>query len=240
MNLKVQGIVLNAINYNDKYLLVQIYTDILGRVTYMVSKSNSKSSKVRRYLFSPLSLLEMEVEHRDARDIQRIKEARLVYPMYSISMDMGKTSVAFFMAEFLTRVLKDSGENRNLFDFLSHSIQILELSNNSIANYHLVFMVRMTRFMGFYPNLEDYKQGQIFDMLNGLFVSRQPLHKHYVSAAESLALSRLARISYENMHVFKFSRQDRVSILNRILDYYRIHLNDFPALKSLDVLHELF
>ncbi len=79
-------------------------------------------------------------------------------------------------------------------------------------------------------------------MINGgEFVSFQPpLHRHFLNRYDSKALSMLARISYENMHKFAFSRHDRLNIINRMLEYYRLHLYDFPALKSLDILHELF
>lgn len=237
---KVQGIVLNTINYNDKYILTQIYTDTLGRVTYMVPKTSGKSSKVKRNLFTPLSVLDLEVEHRDSRDIQRIREAHIALPVYSISCDMGKSTIVFFLSEFLNRILRDVNDNQALFEFLYQSVQILEYTEKSTANYHLVFMVRLSRFLGFYPNLEDYSPGYIFDMLNGTFVSRQPMHRHFVSQTESISLAKLGRMTYDNMHLFRFSQKDRTNIINRILEYYRIHIGDFPPIKSLDILHELF
>jgi len=188
----------------------------------------------------PLSLVEMDVEHRTSRDIQRIKEAHSLYPLFSIPGDLSKSSMVFFLSEFLVKVLKDVNENKILFQYLFQSVQVLELAEKGIANYHLVFILNLTRFLGFYPNLEEYNEGDIFDMLNGVFVTKQPLHNHYVNRTESFALSKLARISYENMHLFKFSRQDRINIINRIIEYYRIHLSDFPSIKSLEVLHELF
>lgn len=237
---KTQGIVLSTLNYNDKYILVQVYTDTLGRVTYMVSKAQSKTSRVPKVLFQPLSILELEVDHQPSRDIQRVREAQRAVVFEAIPLDMVKTSMAFFLSEFLTKTLKDTEPNKNLFEFIKYAILILENAEHSIANFHMVFMLRMSHFLGFYPNLEEYKVGSLFDMLNGEFVQSQPLHRHYVTRSESEALSRLGRISFTNMHLFQFSRQDRINILNRILEYYRIHLTDFPPLKSLDVLHELF
>lgn len=237
---KIKGIILNTINYNDKYILAQVYTNNLGRVTYMVPKSNSKTSKVRKSLFSPLSILEMEVEHRDSRDIQRIKEAHIALPLYSIPESMSKTAIVFFLSEFMSKVLKEINDNNKLFDFLYQSVYILENADKSIANYHLVFMLNLSYFLGFYPNLEEYSEGNYFDMLNGEFTYKQPLHNHFVNSRDSFALSRLARISYENMHLFKFSQQDRINIINRMLEYYRIHLGEFSEIKSLEVLHELF
>lgn len=237
---KTDGLVINTINYSDKYILVQIFTKEFGRVTYMVSKTRSKTSKVQRSLFYPLALLHLQVEHKPSRDIQHIKEAQLLHHQYDTMSNIGKTSVVFFLSEFLSRILKDTDRSEHLYDFLQQSVRLLEMTDKSIANFHLVFMLKLSHFLGFYPNLEDYQANSIFDMRNGEFVTQQPLHNNYVNRAESADLARLARISFENMHKFIFKRQDRINIINRILEYYRLHLNEFPKLKSLDVLHELF
>lgn len=237
---KTQGLVLNTINYNEKYILVHVFTESFGRVTYMVSKTKSRNTKVPRSLFSPLALLDLEVDHQASRNIQRIREVRSTFHFIDIPTHMSKTSMAFFLSEFLSRVLKDINDSKHLFRFLHQSIRVLEMTDNSIANFHLVFMLKLSQFLGFYPNLQDYTANNYFDMMNAEFVSTQPLHRHYLNRQESAALSRLARISYTNMHKFVFSRKERITIINQILEYYRLHLYDFPPLKSLDVLHELF
>lgn len=236
---KTRGLVINTINYNDKYILAHIFTENFGKVTYMVAKTKSRSSKVPKSFFTPLALLDMEVDHQLSREIQRIREVGWLLQTYSISSDMKKTCMVFFISEFLSRVLKEVNESKLLFDFLYQSVQILEMTDKSVANFHLAFMLKLSRFLGFYPNLEEYSKGQYFDMMNGEFVYMQPF-KHYVNQQESFALARLGRISYENMHKFEFSRQERINIINRMLEYYRLHLSDFPQLKSLDILHELF
>ena len=237
---KTQAIVLSTINYNDKYLLASLYTSEFGRVTYMVPKSKSKAGKIQKSMFAPLSILEMETDHQAKRDIQRIKEAQILYPLYSIQGNMVKTSIVFFLSEFLSRVLKETDEFQIIYNYLSQSVQVLEETEKGLANFHLVFMLKLTRFLGFYPNLEGYHENDYFDMLNGIFVSNQPLHNHYINKIDSKSLSLLSRISFENMHYFVFSRQDRLNIINRMLEYYRIHLHEFQTLKSLDILHELF
>lgn len=240
MHQKTKGVVLNTINYNDKYMLVRIYTDIAGQVTYMVSKSKSRTTKVPRAIFSPLAVLEMEVDHQPKREIQRIKEARPALHFYAISSHLAKTSMAFFLSEFLSRVLRDTGDSRLVFDFIYQSVQILEMTDKNIANFHLVFMLKLSRFLGFYPNLENYSRHSVFDMMNGEFTTGQPVHRHFLGLDDSEVLSRLSRITYENMHHFAFNRSDRVTIVDRMVEYYRLHLYDFPQLKSLEVLHELF
>lgn len=231
--------VLNTINYNDKYVLSTVFSEDFGCVTYMVAKAKGKSAKVARSLFSPMALLTMDVDHQPLRDIQRVREAQPIIQFYSIPNDMKKTSLVFFVSEFLSRVLKDISDSKVLFGFLEQSTQILEMTNKNIANFHLVFILKLSRFLGFYPNLGDYKKGQYFDLLNGEYVTFRPLHQHYINQQESFALSRLHRITFENMHKYGFTQQERLNIINRMLEYYRLHLYDFPNLKSLDVLHEI-
>ena len=240
MFFKADGLVVNVINYNDKYILARVFTREFGQVTYMVPKSKGKAAKVQRSLFSPFALLQLEVEHKPSRSIQRVREAQVLFHQFDTMSDIGKTSMVFFLSEFLNRVLGETEENKHLFGFLEQSVQILEMTDKSIANFHLVFMIRLSHFFGFFPNLRNYTSGSYFDMRNGEFVQRQPLHNNYVNKEESAYLARLSRINFENMHKFLFNRQERVLIINRILEYYRLHLHDFPKLKSLDVLHELF
>ncbi len=240
MQLKTQGIILNNVKYNDKYSIVQIYTLHAGRIAYILPRSKGKSTKISNNLFSPLNILELEVEHQPSREIQRIREARNIFPYQTIHYDIAKTSIVFFLSDFLSKVLKDSNDSKLIYQFITNSMEVLDVSERSIANFHLVFMVNLVRFLGLYPNMENYQSGDYFDLMAGEFVSSLPLHKHYISKEESLVLSRLSRMNYGNMHRFAFNREDRIAIINHILEYYRLHVHQFPELKSLDVLHELF
>jgi len=42
-----------------------------------------------------------------------------------------------------------------------------------------------------------------------------------------------------NLPLFRLSRKKRNTIVEYLLEYYRLHIYDFPPLKSLDVLREL-
>ena len=63
---------------------------------------------------------------------------------------------------------------------------------------------------------------------------------HFVKPDEASRINILMRMNYETMHLFAMSRAERNRCLTIINDYYRLHLPDFPLLKSLDVLKELF
>ncbi|RHJ86473.1 DNA repair protein RecO [Parabacteroides sp. AM08-6] len=237
---KTRGIVLHAIPYNDKYSIIYMYTEAFGRVSYLVARGRGKKSPVAKALFMPLSVVEMEVEHLNKRDLHRIRETKLCYPLTDLFCNPLKNVLALFLSEVLFRVVKDTEPDARLFEYLYEAIRLLEFADEGVANFHLVFLLRLLHYMGIYPNADSYTAGTYFDMLNGVFADCIPMHRHYLNREESAIFARLLRISFENMSLYTFSRQDRVKIINRILEYYRLHLPDFPEIKSLAVMQDLF
>ena len=235
-----KGIVLHTIPYKDTYSIIYMYTESFGRSSYMVPRRTGKKTSVSRSLFMPLSILDLEVEHLNKRDIHKIKEARLSYPMNSILYDPVKNVLALFIAEVLFRAVKDTQPDERLFRFMSDSILLLDSVERGVANFHIVFLIHLLHYLGIYPNTEDSREGTYFDMMNGIFVMQQPSHPYFLSPLETKVMSRLLKITYENMSLYSFSRQDRVQIIQRVLDYYRLHLPDFAEIRSLQVLQALF
>jgi DNA repair protein RecO (recombination protein O) len=237
---KTKGIVLHSLNYNDQYRIVHIYTEEFGRVPYLVSKSRRKKTGASAVLFHPFAVLEMEVDHQHLREIQRIREARPLIVLTSIPHDPVKIPVVMFLSEFMYKAVKDLQPNSLLFDFVFRSIAVFDLLEAGVANFHLVFMIKLSRFLGFYPNDEGYMSGMFFDMQHGAFVTGKPGHPFFLSPEDSKVFLLLLRMNYENMHVYAFSRHDRVNIIHRILDYYKVHFSTLMELKSLDILQALF
>jgi DNA repair protein RecO (recombination protein O) len=237
---KTRGIVLLSFPYSDDYSIVHIYTEAYGRTPYMVSRARSRKSAVSKALFMPLAIIDMEVDHHNNRELQRIRETRLAYPLNHLFTDPVKNALALFLAEVLFRVIRVTEADGPLFDFLYRSILLLEETERGVANFHLVFLLQLLAHLGFQPNTETYAEGSFFDMLNGIFIPRPPLHKHFLDKEESQVFARLFRINYENMSLYAFSRHERVGILQRMITYYRLHLPEIPEIKSLAIFQSLF
>ena len=174
------------------------------------------------------------------RDVQRLKEVVRQFPLYELSTNMTKVSLVFFISEFLSFILRESDNNELTFDYLKNSVEMLEAAEKGLANFHLAFMMGLTRFLGIYPNTEfTGEQRFFFDMQYGEFVANEPVHSYYLNRRESTYLCDLRRMNYGNMHLFKLSRNNRNEIVDRLLDYYRLHVYNFPPLKSLEVLREI-
>ena len=237
---KLEGIVLCSFKYNDKKNIVHVFTKQGGRMSFLIPAVRSRKSTVNQVLFQPLSLVEFEAEVRPKATLHVIKEAKLSFPFVSLPYDPYKSGIALFLAEFLFRALKEETDNETLYAYLEHSIRWLDSCERNFANFHLVFLMRLSRFLGLYPYIESYQEGSYFDMLNACFTLQQPLNGVYVVPSEAVHIHNLMRMRYETMHLFLMNRLERNRCLDLILAYYRLHLPDFPELKSLPILKELF
>ena len=235
------GIVLHVLKYNDTSNIVDIYTEQVGRASFLVKIPHSRKSNVRNVLFQPLAFVEIEADVRPVSSLHRILEVKSLFPFRSLPYHPYKSSIGMFLAEFLYRALREEGENAPLFAYLRHSILWLdECEGKSFANFHLVFLMRLSRFLGLYPNVDDYTSGCYFDMLNACFTPLLPTSGSFLKPEEAGRIRLLLRMNYETMHLFGMNRVERNRCLTVINDYYRLHIPDFPILKSIDVLKELF
>jgi DNA repair protein RecO (recombination protein O) len=116
----------------------------------------------------------------------------------------------------------------------------LDGQQSRFANFHLVFLLRLTRFLGFYPNLDDYKDGDYFDLRESVFMRIPPVHRDLLHQEEAQKVQLMMRMDFPTMHLFRMSHQERNRLLEVSLKYYRLHLPDFPEMKSIDVLQALY
>ena len=238
---KTKGIVLRTVKYKDTSVIAEIYTEYCGRASFMVPVSRSRKATVKLSLFQPLALIELEADFRNNASIYKVRDAKPYHPFTSLPFEPYKSAIALFLSEFLCRAVREEMENRPLFAYLEHSIIWLDECRAGFSNFHLVFLMRLSRFLGLYPNLDNYHRGDCFDLRNACFTTLPPQHHtDYIGPEEAAQLQQLIRMNYDTMHLFAMSRHDRIRCLTMINQYYRLHLPDFPVLKSLEVLKELF
>lgn len=247
MQVKSRGVVLRVQKYNDEAQIVDVFTEQEGRVGFLVRISRSRRSGVRSTLFQPLALVELEWNHRVGGGLQRLKWASaLPLSLSSIPYDPYKASIALFLSEFLSHAVREEQDSRWLFAYVIYSVEWLDACTGRFSNFHLVFLLQLSRFLGFYPNLSPSEKGSsrekeaYFDLESGCFTQLRPQHSHFVEAREAHLLPLLMRLRYETMHLLRLSGVERSRLLGVINEYYRLHIPGFPELKSMAVLRDLF
>ena len=81
---KTKGIVLHTLKYNDTSIIVDMYTELSGRASFLVTVPRSRKAAVKSVLFQPLSFIEFEADYRPNATLYRVKEAKSFYPFSSI------------------------------------------------------------------------------------------------------------------------------------------------------------
>ena len=240
MLIKTEAIVLHSLKYGESRMIVDLFTRQQGRLSCIVSIPKTSKAKIKKQLFQPLSLIDLECDIRPRVQLQKLRDARLLHTPLTLHLSPAKMAISLFLAEFLYHALRGEQQpDEQLFDYMKHSFLWLDAATDGYANFHLSFLMHLSRFLGFYPNLAPL-EGAYFDLREGSFCDAPPLHADFLHPEEAARIHDMMRMDYQNMHLFRMSRTDRNRCLDVMLTYYRLHLPSFPELKSLPVLKELF
>lgn len=235
---KCKGIVFRAIKYDDKKLIVKIYTDKHGLQSFFVSIGKTPKSKIKSGLLQPLTQLELEVSSRVNKSFARIKDLRCNYQYGDLTLNIYKNCIGLFLNEVLYVTVKEEEPNENLFEFISASLQWLDHSTEHITNFHLYFLIELSKHLGFYPQNNYTTEHPYFDLYEGAFVESIPMHASYLNNDSSILLSDLLMVDLKNIRYYNISKVERDDLLINLLQFYRLHVAGLHELKSLQVLKE--
>lgn len=237
---KLNGIVLNTVKYSDRTSIVHVYTDVHGIMSFAVSQGNSRGARMRNSMLMPLSLIEMDARITPGRELATMHDMRRTRQLMSIYCDPVKNAVAMFMSEVLTHAIQEHEHNNRLYTFIYNSVCILENATRGIANFHICFLFHLGALLGIEPDVNSYSDGYWFDMADGTFVPGTTRGGHYLRPEQARLIVLLSRMRFDNMHLFRFNRDQRNQVLDTIIDYFKIHQSTLGTLRSPDVLKQLF
>jgi len=239
--IKTKGVVLSTVPYNDRTQFVHIYTEQLGKVTCKITLSRLRRSGGQRTLYAPLSLLDMVLEGKPGQELRSIQEATLILSPYMLSMcDPGKTAQCLYMAELLDRTIKQVEADAKLWQFVSHSIEMLQLIDEGCANFHLVFTTRLCYHLGFRVENDQWQPGMLFDISEGIYTLSPIYHPYYLTAESATWLHQLLDTGFSTLNQLHLNREQRNTLLDMMLTFIRIHIPEAGNLRSVEVLKELF
>lgn len=234
-----KGIVLRCVKYDDKSFVAHLFTASRGHVSFMVNGSRGKRSGTSARLFRPMAFLSFQWDMKPNASLQRMKEARLLLVQQSIPFDPIKRSVAMLLTEFMAYTLRSEAANPDLYLYIEHSLLWYDMAGEGYANFHLVFLLKLARFLGIAPNMEAYSDGDLFDLTNGHFVPYGTPSETMLSVHDTQLLFLLSGATYETMSEIAMSRQDRARMIRYLAAYYTVHIPKFPTLQSLEILQQL-
>lgn len=237
---KTRGIVLHHIKYSESSIIATIYTEKFGRQGYLIKGVRGKKSKIKANILQPLYLLDMEVYYKPKRDLQQIKELQSAHIFNSLPYELKKSTLALFIAEILYKTIREQEPNTELFKYLYHSILMLDLKEKGLSNFHIYFLIHLTKYLGFFPSNNYSALAPYFNLKTGTFMQIEPLQPYALDKDESEIFYHMLTFSENQHEKLKVSYANRISIVEKILLYYELHHEGAKNIKSFNILKEVF
>jgi DNA repair protein RecO (recombination protein O) len=237
---KTRGIILHQIKYTDSGIVVQMYTRKFGRQSFLIKGMRNKKTGKHNILFQPMFILDLELYYKSTREMQSLKEFSVFFTPFDIYANIKKSSVAIFLGEVLTSVLKEESPHEEMFDFIEESIVYFDQCSEGYANFHIAFLAGLSSFLGFEPGQRADREEKFFDMVNGVFVPIPPVHGNYANEEITDILADFFVASYDSIKTISLTGKTRNDVLETLVKFYSLHLPGLKKIKSLEVLKEVF
>ncbi len=218
---KLKGIVLTFIKFKETSIIVNIYTDLFGLKSYIVSGVRQKKSN-KLAVYQPLSLLELVVYNKTQTSINRIKESKIAVPYRSIPFYFDKCTIGLFITEILNKILKESEVENSLFDFIYNSLIAFDHLEKNYSNFHLQFLLKLTHHLGFGVYSIDHLQSK------------------YLENMPTSSVIFLALLNKPYSEYIRISKIQRQHLIEQILAFYQYRFNNLDNLKSLSILKSIY
>jgi len=229
--------VFHRLNYSDTSVILKVYTEKLGLRSYLLRGARSGKGGRKVALFSPLAMLEMVVYERASRELQHLREVKLERPYQHIPFEESRHALLLFLNEVLYRSIREEEPNPLLFSYIHEQLLRLDDPEVGLGSFHLVFLLDLSRYLGFGPDAGHDEAHPCFSLQEGRFRAYGIADD---SLLEPLPSAWLARIMQEGERFHCPDPGMRRLLLDKLLQYYRIHLEGMGEIRSHLVLEQVF
>ncbi|MGF1534461.1 MAG: DNA repair protein RecO [Bernardetiaceae bacterium] len=218
-----KGIVFNFIKYKETSIICKVFTETFGVRSYMIKGVRKKKATLA--LYQPLTQLELLVSEQETRDIQQVRDVRVQYAYASIPFEIKKTSIGLFLAEILYKSVREENPQPLLYTFVTDSFCIFDTMDAQAENFHLQFLLKLPAFLGF--GMEE--GATLFGQTGQLLIPDR---------SSDQIVNQLLQEPYGTPCLL--NGYIRRQLLQHLLRFYALHVENFGRVRSLDVLQNIF
>ncbi len=233
-----KAIILSSLKYGDTSLIVKCFTLEEGIKSYMIKGVlKSKKGAFKPAHFQPLNQLQLVANHKLKSTLHSLKEVQVIHPYNTIHTSIIKQTIVLFLSEVLSSIIQEEEKNEGLYTYIETALIWLD-THTDISNFHLLFLLNLTKFLGFYPDISaSHKKG--FNLVEGKFTDT-PHEKLTLSGTDLTLFKTLLGINFDTINRISFGKQERQRILRFVIKYFELHLEGYRKPKSLDILETVF
>jgi len=234
---KTKGIVLKSYPFGDSGLIVKIYTEDFGLLSFLaqgVKKTNAKNSSST---YMPLQVVEIVFYLKDDEQLKKIKEINLINHSQAKYIQPLKLSIVIFMSEVVFKSVHDHVKDAKLFNYIRQMIEKLDVVDD-VHHFPLEFLSGLFVYLGIQPKLNFNESNKFFNLEEGVFEVGFHKEKEILNEASSAYFYKINNIEERNaMELFKYA--DRVTLLDNMIKYLKVHVLHNKSIESVEVLHEI-
>lgn len=236
MQIQTSAIVISSLKYGDNGLIVKCYTQNSGIESFILKNAFSGKNK-KSSVFTTFNQIKIIYDSKKNSSLNYLKEAETEIYYQSLYSNPIKTTIILFLGEILNSVLQEEEANLELYNYLKNALVELDSKTSAYADFHLWFLLNLTKFLGFYPNYSE--KFEYFDLENG--VSTNDYSSGFVIQNEELiSFKNLIQMNFSELNSSQFNQNQRKMLLEILIRYYELHISDFRRPKSLEVLYQIF
>lgn len=237
---KTRGIILSNQKYSESSVILKVYTDVFGVQSYILNSVRKNKPKHKPALLEPISFVNLVVYHKSNVQIHRIKEIELLYNYKTVPFELKKSSIMIFLKEVLSKSIHEDVGNAELFDFIFKAFVYLDENLRGMSSFHLLFMIKLSAFLGFFPNSNYNKTNCYFNIKEGMYQAELPPAQYAMDRNASYFFSKLLHFDFENLKELNLTKEMKSLLLHKIIAYYSYHLPYFKDIKSHEILENIF
>ena len=224
MKYSSRAISLTYLKHSESSIIAKLFTEEYGLQTFIVNGVRSNKSKKKLGLFQPLQLSQITASLLVKNTMQYLNEINLADNRLAESISIKNNFIALFIAEVLSKSLCENEVDKRLFQYIWDIKISLNTTSKMNANYPLLFLLKLSKFFGFYPS-KDNLLCNYFDLEKGEFVINKGAYTLNVENSnylKSLLTEGNCVIPYQN----------RNELLKSLIEYYKLQHHELKNITS--------
>lgn len=229
--IKLKGIVINAIDYKDSDKIVTIFSAEKGLIRARVRGVKKNKAKLA-FAVQPFAFIEFMLAERDG--FYTVINATSIDQFFDITSDFDDYIFMLACLEIVQKTVKENETPVDLFVLLLKSLKLVCYKKVSSMNLFIKFMIEAMGHLGFLfvfdkcaccgKELNENNVGFSYDY-NGLLCANcnSRLDNLELNKVEYLILRNISSTEIEKQDLLKFnSRQDLVSVIGLLTKVFRL------------------
>ncbi len=227
-----RAVVLRTFRHGDNSTVLRAFTEAFGTRSYMVR--SGKRGTAAPALLQPLGRVELVVTEHHSREVQQVREARIVAPYVGIPGDPRRSMLLLFAQEVFYRTLREGAPDPTLFRFVMQTLEAIDTSP-ALGPLPVELLLGLALHLGFLPQAPQPGEDR-FDLREGCFFRGEADHAFCL---DPVATAPLIRLLGATGSARQLTAPERRTTVEQLLLFFRFHVDGFGELRSPEVLHEL-